>query len=143
MQENKKISESLIFKKNLDCYLLSLFSSLSKVRTPVFTRKELIVCRRFEPSLLQTTPYVTIPLLIYVFFETSHLQQHFISSCFEDLLCKSMDWFPYDNGLRHERVITFSFYGVLVSTLSTLQWTPDRGLKSDFTSFRKVFYLCQ
>ena len=21
-----------------------------------------------------------------------------------DLLCKSMDWFLYDNGLRHERV---------------------------------------
>ena len=31
MQENKKISESLIVKKNLDSYLLSLFSSLSSL----------------------------------------------------------------------------------------------------------------
>ena len=25
-----------------------------------------------------------------------------------DLLCKSMDWFLYDNGLRHERVNVIS-----------------------------------
>ena len=27
-----------------------------------------------------------------------------------DLLCKSMDWFPYDNGPRHERVNALFFY---------------------------------
>ena len=27
-----------------------------------------------------------------------------------DLLCKSMDWFLYDNGLRHERVRHFSTF---------------------------------
>ena len=29
---------------------------------------------------------------------------------FIDLLCKSMDWFLYDIGLRHERVKSFSKY---------------------------------
>ena len=27
-----------------------------------------------------------------------------------DLLCKSMDWFLYDNALRHERVKDLSYY---------------------------------
>ena len=30
-----------------------------------------------------------------------------------DLLCKSMDWFLYDNGTRHQRVKTINFSSTL------------------------------
>ena len=37
-----------------------------------------------------------------------------------DLLCKSMDWFLHDNGLRHERVKEFWWNGVTWN--STVIW---------------------
>ena len=37
-----------------------------------------------------------------------------------DLLCKSMDWFPYDIGLRHERVNYFTGLKLSIKTNSSL-----------------------
>ena len=41
-----------------------------------------------------------------------------------DLLCKSMDWFLYDNGLRHERVKPIS-RKLEFSITQTIFLSPD------------------
>ena len=46
-----------------------------------------------------------------------------------DLLCKSMDWFLYDNGLRHERVNLFVppfivTSCIVVAVLPCMEWIP-------------------
>ena len=52
------------------------------------------------PSHLLSATEVTICRNINV--KTKHKRQN--ANQFINLLCKSMDWFLYDNGLRHERV---------------------------------------
>ena len=42
-----------------------------------------------------------------------------------DLLHKSMDWFPYDNGLRHERVKQF-FSCVYLLLINFYQWKSEK-----------------
>ena len=46
-----------------------------------------------------------------------------------DLLCKSMDWFLYDNGLRHERVNLFVplfivTSCIVVAVMPCMEWIP-------------------
>ena len=69
-----------------------------------------------------------------------------------DLLCKSMDWFLYDNGLRHERVnlICVCFHSGFIIFVSlfagkvsadTLQKTID-SVQAKYIKFYFVFNHC-
>ena len=52
-----------------------------------------------------------------------------------DLLCKSVDWFLYDNGFRHERVNILFILSTMVSKSSTRSCSMKKCFLKIFTKF--------
>ena len=60
-----------------------------------------------------------------------------------DLLCKSMDWFLYDNGLRHERVNYFTnLSGKICVGVSFFQKKSRRLKVSNFIKRKRLRHSC-
>ena len=108
--------ENLIFFVVLQLEIERNWSSLNEFMTIFLPLNSLIICLKNKGMLklpLKVLYFVAMIKLSFICVSFFHSTLYLTLSWRRplsyrnqstDLLCKSMDWFLYDNGLRHERV---------------------------------------